>query len=214
MAANKPPVRVLDGVRIDVPTAVVPVHVDRAQHTSDILDVEDVGVAVVQEDTSLTLSLCFHQGEHLRQGGFDIGLATEFSDDGSVCRGLLQSVVPKLLFSQRFFDFIQELGLEIFTKTANLDGGILVRVDHKLLTGHELQGGGRHGDQTNELEDLTELGMGHFDGRYHNRNHSFGLLDAPLSFLIAQTFELRLVLDESCYKLSFLLFSHDFSFLG
>lgn len=32
-----PPVRVLDGVRIDVPAVVVPVHVDRAKHTSVIV---------------------------------------------------------------------------------------------------------------------------------------------------------------------------------
>ncbi len=32
-----PPVRILDGIRIDVPAAVVPVHVDRAQHASIIV---------------------------------------------------------------------------------------------------------------------------------------------------------------------------------
>jgi len=37
MVAIIPPVRVLDGVRIDVPTVVVPVHVDRAKHTSVIV---------------------------------------------------------------------------------------------------------------------------------------------------------------------------------
>ena len=37
MVAIVPPVRVLDGVRIDVPAIVVPVHVDRAKHTSVIV---------------------------------------------------------------------------------------------------------------------------------------------------------------------------------
>ena len=33
LVAIVPPVRVLDGVRIDIPAVVVPVHVDRAKHT-------------------------------------------------------------------------------------------------------------------------------------------------------------------------------------
>ena len=37
LVAIIPPVRVLDGVRIDVPAVVVPVHVDRAKHTSVIV---------------------------------------------------------------------------------------------------------------------------------------------------------------------------------
>ena len=37
LVAIVPPVRVLDRVRIDVPAVVVPVHVDRAKHTSVIV---------------------------------------------------------------------------------------------------------------------------------------------------------------------------------
>ena len=37
LVAIIPPVRVLDGVRIDVPTVVIPVHVDRVKHTSVIV---------------------------------------------------------------------------------------------------------------------------------------------------------------------------------
>ncbi|MDP1625455.1 MAG: hypothetical protein Q8L64_06940 [bacterium] len=37
LVAIIPPVRVLDGVRIDVPAVVVPVHVDRSEHTSVIV---------------------------------------------------------------------------------------------------------------------------------------------------------------------------------
>jgi hypothetical protein len=37
LVAIIPPVQVLDGVRIDVPAVVVPVHVDRAKHTSVIV---------------------------------------------------------------------------------------------------------------------------------------------------------------------------------
>ena len=37
MVAIIPPVLVLDGVRVDVPAIVVPVHVDRTQHTSVIV---------------------------------------------------------------------------------------------------------------------------------------------------------------------------------
>ena len=37
MVAIIPPVRVLDGVGIDAPTVVVPVHVDRTKHTSVIV---------------------------------------------------------------------------------------------------------------------------------------------------------------------------------
>ena len=47
LVAIAPPERVLDGERIDVPAVVVPVHVDRAKHSILVLDVEDVGVAVV-----------------------------------------------------------------------------------------------------------------------------------------------------------------------
>lgn len=37
MVAIVPPIRILDGVRIDVPAVAVPVHVDRAKHTSVIV---------------------------------------------------------------------------------------------------------------------------------------------------------------------------------
>lgn len=37
LVAIIPPVRVLDGVRVDIPTTVVPVHVDRPEHTSVII---------------------------------------------------------------------------------------------------------------------------------------------------------------------------------
>ena len=45
LVAIVPPVRILDRVRVDVPAVVVPVHVDRAKHTSVIVNKTICGTA-------------------------------------------------------------------------------------------------------------------------------------------------------------------------
>lgn len=84
LEATTPPVRVPDGVRIDVPAVVVPAHTDRAKHTVLVPNIEDVGVSVVQENTVFTILLLLHEGKHLRQGGFSFRFATQFGNDGTI----------------------------------------------------------------------------------------------------------------------------------
>jgi len=165
LKATEPPVRAPDGVRTDEPAVVVPAHVDRAKHTSDVLDVEDIGVAVVQENTVFAMLLLLHEGEHLRQGGFSFRFAAEFSDDRTVHRGLPQLVVTERLFADRIFGLavtVQEPGFEVIAKVADLHRSITLGVNHKPVFGDELTGGCRDDDRRDGLE---QVGPGFWCGR-------------------------------------------------
>jgi hypothetical protein len=84
LADNTPPEQAFDGFRKDVPAAVAPAHVDRAKHTVLVPNVEDVGAAVVQENTVFTILLLLHQGEHFHQSGFGFLLATQCGNDATI----------------------------------------------------------------------------------------------------------------------------------
>ena len=155
MAANTPPVRALDGVRKDAPAVAAPEHADRAKHTSEVIDVEDVGVAVVQENTVFTVLLLLHEGEHLRQGGFSFRFATELSDDWTVHRGLPQLVVTERSLANRVFGFTlarHEPSGEVVAEVADLDLGFAASVTNEILFGDELPRGCRDRDCRDELE--------------------------------------------------------------
>ena len=156
LAAIAPPDRVLDGVRKDVPAVAVPAHVDRAKHSILVLDVEDVGVAVVQENTVFTLALLFHEGKHLGERRFRLLRTAEFSDDGTIHRGLPQLVVAECLFRNRIFGFAgdrEEPFGEVVAEVADLDLGFAASVTNELLFGDEVAGGCRDHDRRDELED-------------------------------------------------------------
>ena len=138
-----------------MPAVAVPVHVDRSEHTSAVLDVEDIGPAVVQENTVFAMLLLLHEGEHLRQGGFSFRFAAEFSDDRTVHRGLPQLVVAERLFADQVFGLavaVQEPSLEVVAEVADLHRSITLGVDHEPLFGDELACGCVDHDRRDELE--------------------------------------------------------------
>lgn len=156
LAATTPPVRVRDPARTDEPADAVPAHVDRAEHTSVVLDVENIGVAVVQENPGFTFTPLLHEGEHLRQGGFSFRFAAEFGDDRTVHRGLPQLVIAERMFANRVFGLavtVQEPRGEVVAEVADLDLGFAASVTNELLFGDKFarEGGNRRPDKFEEL---------------------------------------------------------------
>src|SRR3989339_4650 len=138
LVASIPLIRILDGVGIDVPTIIVPVDIRRAKHAVFIPDVEDIGVAIVQENTSFAILLLFHQGKHFRQGGFDFRLATLLGDDRVIDRGFFQPSVTQGLLANWFFDLsviAQEALSEKIAEVADSSFRFAARIANKLLAG-------------------------------------------------------------------------------
>lgn len=121
-----------------------------------VLDVEDVSVAVVQENTVFALALLFHEGKHLRERRFRLLRTAEFSDDGTIHRGLPQLVVAERLFADRVFGFAgarEEPFGEVVAEIADLDLGFAASVTNELLFGDEVDGGCGDHNRRDELED-------------------------------------------------------------
>ncbi len=173
-----------DGARNDAPAVVVPVHDDRAKHTILVPNVEDVGVAVVQENTIFALALLFHEGKHLGERRFRLLRTAEFSDDGTIHRGLPQLVVAECLFRNRIFGFAgarEEPFGEVVAEVADLDLGFAASVTNELLFGDELGGGCRDPDGRDEFE----------DGRCGFRLlHLYDVAIGPAGFLTEKPLEL------------------------
>ncbi len=72
----EPPVRILNRVGIHAPTIAVPANIHCAEGAINA-DVEDVGVAVIQQNAGFAILLALHEREELGEGGF--GLVAKFS---------------------------------------------------------------------------------------------------------------------------------------
>ena len=155
--ATAPPVRVLDGVRVHAPTVAAPAHAHGTKHTTLVLDVEEVGPTIVEQNTFFASSLLFHEGEDFGQSGFSFRFATKFGDDGSVHRGLAQLAVAEGLFGDRLFGIAvirkKPCG-EVVAEVADLDLGFTASVLNELLFGDERAGGCGNDNRRDGLEEI------------------------------------------------------------
>ena len=143
LAASTPTVRTVDRIGIDDPAIAVPADADRATHARLVLDVEDVGVAVVQENTRFTILLLLHETEHLGERCLHFLWNAEFGHDGTIYRGPPQFVVAQCLFCDWVFDFAvvgEEPRPEVVAQVTDLDIGVAADILNKLFFGHKLLG--------------------------------------------------------------------------
>src|SRR3989338_6569695 len=92
LVGGKPPERVAERTRPEVPAAAAPAADDRPQNAVDVADVADVGISVRQERTRFATWLLRKSREELAERDFDFGLTAEERDDGGVV-GVIEEVV-------------------------------------------------------------------------------------------------------------------------
>ena len=153
MAATAPPVRVPNRNGEDIPAVAVPEHADRAKGTRAITNIEDIGRAVVQENTNFALPLQSHEIEHLGESRFRLLLTTEFSDDGSVLRRLEELSVAESSRSLRLLCRATKPCLEVVADVADLDRSFRAQVQPEVFAHDERLWTPRNIDSADVFED-------------------------------------------------------------
>lgn len=147
LTAGIPPVRVLDRAGVHAPVAAAGGAPERV-HGPDLSvypDVEDVGVAIREEDTGFAVGLLGEQVPEVDKLGF--GLVTKLGEDGSIHGCLRELVDAKFGLRDILLHLLEEGVFEVVANIADLHlrggGG----VNFEVVATELLEGGSGNGGE-------------------------------------------------------------------